>query len=109
MYVRGQALKGHLDMLLLAAVEHGEAHGYAISERLRAASGGTFDLPDGTIYPALRRLDKAGYVESAWQESGGRSRRVYRLTAKGRAQLARQRDEWAAFEKGVRDVLALES
>jgi PadR family transcriptional regulator PadR len=54
------ALKGHLDGMLLAALEPGPRHGYAIMEALRAGSGGQFDLPTGTIYPALRRLERAG-------------------------------------------------
>lgn len=66
------------------------------------ASGGTFDLPD---YPARRRLETAGYVESGWCAGGARNRRVYRLTAKGRAHLARQRDE--SLQQGVHPVPVL--
>ena len=94
-------------MLLLAAVDSGATHGYAIIERLRAVSGGGFDLPDGTIYPALHRLERGGHLTSAWDETGARRRRSYRLTQKGQQLLARQREEWAAFERGVRSVLSL--
>jgi PadR family transcriptional regulator len=61
--MNGQVLKGHLDLLLLATVGAGPAHGYAILERLRDRSGGTFDLAEGTVYPALHRLEQAGLAE----------------------------------------------
>src|SRR6266704_7158998 len=66
--MRAETLKGHLDGLLLASLEHGPRHGYAIMQALRAGSGGQFDLPTGTIYPALRRLERAGLVQGAWAE-----------------------------------------
>lgn len=104
--MRAEALKGHLDGLLLAVLEAGPAHGYAVIEALRAASGGTFDLPTGTIYPALRRLEEDGLVKSAWQEqTGERRRRVYELTAKGRKALAAQRDTWQQFSGAVSAVM----
>ena len=58
--MKGQALKGHLDGMMLATLEDGPRHGYAVMEALRAGSGGQFDLPTGTVYPALRRLERAG-------------------------------------------------
>jgi len=104
--MRAEALKGHLDGLLLAVLETGPAHGYAVIEALRAASGGTFDLPTGTVYPALRRLEEDDLVTSAWQEAGGeRRRRVYTLTAKGRKALAAQRESWQTFSGAVSAVL----
>jgi len=84
-----QALKGHLDMLLLAALEDGPRHGYAVKEALREGSGGRFDLPTGTVYPALRRLEHAGYVRSEWEREqvasrdGRPQRRYYEITAAG--------------------------
>ena len=103
----GEALKGHLDLLLLTSIEAGARHGYAIAEELRRASFGAFDLPDGTIYPALHRLNEAGLLTSEWSEDGRRPRRVYTLTAKGRKALERQRMSWERFERGVHGVLAL--
>ena len=103
----GEALKGHLELLLLTSIESGATHGYAIAEQLRLASKGTFDLPDGTIYPALHRLRDAGLVTSRWSDDGRRRRRVYRLTTKGRKALKEQRASWELFERGVRGVLAL--
>ena len=74
--MRAEELKGHLDGLLLASLEAGPRHGYAIMEALSAGSGGQFDLPTGTIYPALRRLARAGLVRGTWDAAGGRRRRV---------------------------------
>src|SRR5262249_60644715 len=70
--MRAEALKGHLDGLLLAALEAGPRHGYAIMEALRAGSDGRVDLPTGTIYPALHRLERAGLVKASWSQAGGR-------------------------------------
>jgi PadR family transcriptional regulator PadR len=102
-----EAIKGHLDLLLLTLIESGAAHGYAIAERLRAASEGTFDLADGTIYPALRRLSDDGLLTSRWSDYAGRRRRVYSLTAKGRRALRQERANWERFERGVHGVLDL--
>ncbi len=96
-------------MLLMAAVDAGASHGYAIVERLRSATEGTFDLPDGTVYPALHRLERAGYLRSSWTESSGRKKRKYELTRKGSRFLDRQKGEWAAFERGVTAVLSMSS
>jgi len=102
----GEALRGHLDLLLLTSIEAGARHGYAIAEQLQRASFGEFDLPDGTIYPALHRLSDAGLLTSEWSENG-RRRRLYALTAEGSKALARERTSWENFERGVRGVLAL--
>ena len=85
--MRSEALKGHLDALLLASLEPGPQHGYAIMETLRAGSNGRLDLPTGTVYPALHRLARAGLVRSSWSTVGGRRRRTYELTAAGRQDL----------------------
>jgi len=103
--MRAEVLKGHLDMLLLASVGAGAAHGYALIRRLRGASGGKLDVPEGTVYPALHRLEAARLVSSDWETSSGRRRRVYRLTPKGRTALARERREWGAFSGAVEAVL----
>jgi DNA-binding PadR family transcriptional regulator len=95
--VKADALRGHLDALLLAVLDDGPRHGYAIIEALQIRSGGTLSLPTGTVYPALRRLERAGYVESTWSTVAGRERRTYRLTADGRKSLAAERSTWAEF------------
>jgi len=100
-----QALKGHLDMLLLAALEGGPRHGYAVKEALREGSGGRFDLPTGTVYPALHRLEKAGLISGRWSVVEGRRRRSYRLTAPGRRRLARERANWQEFATAVSSLL----
>jgi PadR family transcriptional regulator len=103
--MRGQALKGHLDGMLLAALEDGPQHGYAVMEALRAGSDGQFDLPTGTIYPALRRLERAGLVRTMWSEEGGRRRRLYELTRAGRRTLDDERHAWAEFSAAVTTLL----
>jgi transcriptional regulator len=100
-----ETLKGHLDLLLLAAVQAQPAHGYAIAERLRARSDGAFDLPEGTLYPALHRLERAALLTSGWSEVNGRRRRIYELTQKGHRALARQHDEWRDFARAVEAVV----
>ena len=99
-------MKGHLDFLLLAAIARGPLHGYAIVEAIRVTSGGEFDLAEGTVYPALYRLEGAGLLSSTWTSVGGRRRRVYRLTRRGRARLERERNEWKAFSGAVQAVTA---
>jgi DNA-binding PadR family transcriptional regulator len=99
--MKAQALHGHLDALLLAVLEEKPLHGYAIIEALQARSGGALNPPTGTIYPALRRLERAGYVESAWSTVNGRERRTYRLTPSGGRALAGERAEWSVFSSTV--------
>ena len=105
MQADGQALKGHLDVLLLATLEAGPRHGYAIKEALREGSGGQFDLPTGTIYPALHRLDRAGLITGSWSVADGRRRRSYTLTPAGRRRLGAARSDWHAFAGAVTAVL----
>lgn len=100
-----EALKGHLDLLLLAVLTDGPTHGYAIINELRTRSGDTFDLPEGTVYPALHRLQRAGYVTSTWTTANGRRRRVYTLTDRGSAAFATERRAWQEFATSVQQVL----
>lgn len=100
-----ERLKGHLDLLLLSVLAAGPAHGYAIIAALRARSEGTFDLPEGTVYPALHRLAEAGLLASDWSGDDGRKRRVYALTSQGEAALAAERTQWKRFAGGVHAVL----
>jgi DNA-binding PadR family transcriptional regulator len=104
--MRAETLKGHLDGLLLASLEAGPRHGYAIMEALRAGSGGQFDLPTGTVYPALRRLERAGLISGTWSAEAGRQRRVYELTPAGRGALAAERGTWRLFSAAVTALLA---
>jgi PadR family transcriptional regulator PadR len=104
--MKADILKGHLELLLMAALEGHPAHGYAVAERLRQRSREAFDLPEGTLYPALHRLERAGLLGSHWVEVNGRKRRVYRLTAKGSRALAQQQAEWRQFAQAVEAVMA---
>ena len=101
----GESLKGHLDLLLLSVVREGPAHGYLVVQRLAERSEGAFELGEGTIYPALRRLEKQGLLRSTWTEYNGRQRRVYRLSPKGEKAFTKQRTEWERFSRAVGGVL----
>ena len=103
----GEALKGHLDLLLLAVLENGPAHGYVIIETLRLRSGDVFDLPEGTVYPALHRLESQGMLTSAWSEDSGRRKRVYSLTPKGREALAQRQQEWRKFSQAINATVGM--
>ena len=100
-----ERLKGNLDLLLLSVLSSGPAHGYAVISALRDRSEGAFDLPEGTIYPALHRLEAAGLLASSWDQAEGRRRRVYGLTEQGAAALSAQQGEWGRFAGGVHAVL----
>ncbi len=98
-------VRGHLDFLLLGVLQRGAQHGYSIIAALHERSDGEFDMPEGTVYPALHKLEAAGLVASAWSTEGGRKRRIYSLTADGRAALAEQKREWRRFARGVEAVV----
>lgn len=99
-------VKGSLDLLLMGVLRRGPAHGYAIIAALRQRSDGEFDLPEGTIYPALHRLERAGLIASSVEVAQGRRRRTYTLTARGRTEFAGQRREWRGFAAHMQAVLA---
>lgn len=98
-------LKGHLDVLLLATLGDGPLHGYAIKEALRDGSEGRFDLPTGTVYPALHRLERAGLITGSWSVVDGRRRRSYELTADGQRKLTGERANWREFASAVTTLL----
>ena len=103
----GEALKGHLDLLLLAILAEGPAHGYGMIETLRRRSRGAFDLPEGTIYPALHRLEGQSFLSSDWTEEKRRRRRIYRLTPKGRQALTKHQQEWQKFSQAVNATIEM--
>jgi PadR family transcriptional regulator, regulatory protein PadR len=107
--MKADVVRGHLEMLLLAVVESQPAHGYAIVEELRRRSDEELDLPEGTVYPALHRLERQGLLASDWQTVAGRRRRVYRVTRRGQAALVVKQREWAGFIRTVRGVMGGES
>jgi DNA-binding PadR family transcriptional regulator len=98
--------KNNVDLLLMGVLRRGPAHGYAIIAALRETSAGEFDFAEGTIYPALHRLEQAGFVESAVELTHGRRRRTYALTLRGRKEFASQRREWQGFVQSVQAVIA---
>jgi len=103
--MRTDLLKGHLDLVLLSCLRKGQAHGYLISKRLRELSVGEFDLLEGTLYPALHRLEAADLIRSRWSDESGRRRRIYDLTSKGTHALGERRAEWHKFAQTVNVVL----
>lgn len=107
--INGDQLRGHLETLVLSALESGEAHGLEIVKRLDAAGSGALKLKEGSLYPALYRLDQAGLIKGKWEgENTGRRgarRRIYRLTRKGKRQLTQGRQEWTDFVRVMNSVL----
>jgi PadR family transcriptional regulator, regulatory protein PadR len=103
----GEALKGHLELLLLSILADGPAHGYGVIETLRQRSSGTFDLPEGTIYPALHRLEKQNLLQSDWTEVSGRRKRIYKLTSKGKQALSQRQREWQTFSNAVNATIEI--
>jgi len=98
-------MRGDLDALVLASLEREPAHGYGIVRRLRTRSDGVFRFSEGTVYPALHRLEREGLVRGRWAAATGRRRRVYRITAPGREVLEVRRLEWRTFAVAVEAVL----
>ncbi|MBN6037300.1 PadR family transcriptional regulator [Amycolatopsis sp. 195334CR] len=103
--MRADAVRGHLDGLLLAVLEPGPLHGYAIIAAVQQRSAGALELRTGTIYPALNRLERIGLLRSGWQSVGERKRRCYELTDAGRRALADERTGWAEFTTAIGSVL----
>jgi DNA-binding PadR family transcriptional regulator len=99
--INGDALRGHLDTMILSVLRRGEGHGFDILRRLESAGCGALRLKEGSLYPALYRLEAAGMIRGAWEESQskrrGPRRRVYRLTSKGGAKLKQARGEFEQF------------
>lgn len=98
-------VKGSLDLLLMGVLRDGPAHGYGIICALRDRSDGAFELAEGTIYPALHRLEDSGLISSSLAMANGRRRRTYALTARGKRAFATQRNEWFDFVAGMNAVV----
>ena len=104
-YVR-ELLKGNTDSLLLTLISEKPMYGYQIIKELEKRSQGYFQLREGTLYPALHRLERQGYLSSRWERlPGGQERRYYQLTEKGSGNLARMTQEWQGFATAVNLVL----
>jgi DNA-binding PadR family transcriptional regulator len=102
----GPPLTKNVDLMLMGVLRRGPAHGYAIITALRELSDGEFDLAEGTIYPALHRLERAGLVDSSVESAQGRRRRTYALTAHGRKEFVTRRQSWQNYVANVQAVLA---
>lgn len=107
--IAGNQLRGHLDTMVLSTLEKGEAHGFEVLRRLELAGCGALKLKEGSLYPALYRLEKEGLLKARWEEgdSGRRGprRRLYQLTRKGRKQLQAGREEWTQFAKIIGQIV----
>jgi PadR family transcriptional regulator len=98
-------LKGQLELVVLASLRDGPRHGYAIIKELRERTDGELDILEGTLYPALHRLEQAGLIKSRWAAAAGRRRRVYELTRKGAKAFAKQESEWRRFVRTLDAIL----
>ncbi len=103
--MQGDQLRGHLEALVLAVLADGPAHGYGIIGRLRERSDGVFDLAEGTVYPALHRLEAVGRITAEWCEVQRRRRKMYSVTSSGSRELSLQRVRWTEFSESITRVL----
>lgn len=102
-----ELLRGSLDLMVLSVIAEQKQYGYLIQKRVREASGGRVDLAAGTLYPLLHRLEDDGLVRASWDDSTGRQRKWYELTAAGRKRLAAQAQEWADYVACIRELLTV--
>ncbi len=104
--IGGDRLRGNLDLLVLAVLRDAPGHGYDVGQRLGDRSGGVFELHQGSLYPSLYRLERAGLLSSQWQAgAGGPRRRVYTITTRGARALAGEREEWQTLVTAVTAVI----
>jgi transcriptional regulator len=103
--MKADVLRGQLELVVLATLRGGPLHGYGIIKEIREKSGGDFDILEGTLYPALHRLETLGLVKSRWASGTGRRRRVYELTRRGRGALVAQESEWRSFARTLDLIL----
>ncbi|MEO8451282.1 MAG: PadR family transcriptional regulator [Gemmatimonadota bacterium] len=103
---RTDLLQGTLDLLILKSLVLGPLHGWGISKRLRQLSGEVLAVGQGSLYPALYRLEERGWIQSEWGVSAeGRRTKSYTLTAEGKRQFAAERSQWRLFSSAVEQVL----
>ena len=103
---RPELLQGTLDLLVLRTLGHEPMHGYAIAQRIRLLSGDRLDVPQGSLYPSLRRLENQHLIRGDWAKSPtGREARVYHITAKGRRRLKDELHNWRELSAGINLVI----
>src|ERR671919_1488755 len=104
---RIELLQGTLDLLILQTLQWGPQHGYSIAQAIQAGSSDVLQVDTGSLYPALHRLEKQGWIAATWKVSAHKQRtRVYRLTAAGRRQLASERSRWQMLVDAMAGILA---
>ena len=106
--ISGNILRGHLESMVLSILERGGAHGFEIMQRLEEESEGILKLKEGSLYPALYRLEENGLLRARWEKESGRRgprRRIYMLTTKGRRQLSKSRENWKQFVHVIGRIL----
>ena len=106
--MENKLLTGTVEMLMLEVIGQGPSYGYEIVQTVLARSGGRFELKEGSLYPALHRLERQKLLEASWSEVDGRRRKYYRVTQLGRTLLEARRKDWQVFSAGVNGVLGLE-
>ena len=107
--IDGDVLRGHLEGLILSSLQRGHAHGFEILRRLEAAGSGALRLNEGSLYPALYRMESAGLIKGEWERNDaprrGPRRRIYRLTAKGKRRLDQARGDFERFVSVIGGIL----
>ncbi len=98
-------LWGTVDMLILEVISQGPTYGYQIAQTVLGQSRGYFEITEGSMYPALHRLERKKLLESFWQEADGRDRKYYKLTPAGRKALAAKKQEWRQFASSVQGIV----
>jgi transcriptional regulator len=103
---KADVLQGTLDLLILKTLAGGPLHGYAIAQRINQISRTLLEIPQGSLYPALHRLEGRGWLDAEWTDSdSGRRAKVYRLTRKGRAELEREITDWRRLSQAIDWIL----
>jgi len=103
-------LSGSVEMLILQIAQGGPTYGYAVAQEAMKRSGGYFDLKEGSLYPALHRMERRGLLEAFWEDKEtGRRRKFYKITAEGIKVLEKERAEWTRFVTGVNGVLGMQA
>src|ERR1700746_1529817 len=106
--IKGDVLQGALDLLILKTLERGPMHGYGIASQIESVSDELLRVEEGSLYPALHRIEQTGWIRAEWKLSeNGRHAKFYRLTSSGRKQLAAEEDRWQKVARGVAKVLRL--
>ena len=107
---RNDLLQGTLDMLVLKTLQLGPMHGWGITELLQRGSADVLQVGQGSLYPALYRLERQRFIKSSWQTTqNNRRARYYALTARGRERLAKERSNWARMSRAIEMILELSS